>query len=119
MCFTFKKSNKHTKKPVNGFLQDGASASIRSLKTSVEIKLCQNPWNGLYFPLAFLLLEVLAYVKKLELNRLSSTVTNSQDKNKYCTDIMQGDKIWFSLFNKDYKNQRDRRNHSVHVLAVQ
>ena len=47
MYFTFKKNNKQTKKPVNRFLQDDASAGIRSLQTSTEIKLCQNPWNGL------------------------------------------------------------------------
>ena len=39
MCFTFKKNNKPTKKPVNRFLQDGASAGIRSVQTSTEIKL--------------------------------------------------------------------------------
>ena len=39
MCFTFKKSNKQTKKPVNCFLQDDASAGIESLQTSIEIKL--------------------------------------------------------------------------------
>ena len=32
---------------VNPFLQDDASAGIRSLQTSTEIKLCRNPWNGL------------------------------------------------------------------------
>ena len=46
MCFTFKKNNKQTKKSVYRFLQDGASASIRSLQTSTEIKCCQSPWNG-------------------------------------------------------------------------
>ena len=46
MCFTFKK-NKQTKKPVNRFLQDDANAGIRSLQTSIEIKLCQSLWNGL------------------------------------------------------------------------
>ena len=45
MYFTFKKNNKQTKKPVNCFLQDDASAGIQSLQTSIEIKLCQNPWN--------------------------------------------------------------------------
>ena len=57
MCFTFEKSNKQTKKPVNRFLQDDASAGIRS----IEIKLCQSPLNGIYcllrnfngFPLYF------------------------------------------------------------------
>ena len=39
MCFTFKKNNKQTKKPVNCFLQDDASAGMQSLQTSVEIKL--------------------------------------------------------------------------------
>ena len=39
MCFTFQKNNKQTKKPFNCFLQDGASASIGSLQTSIEIKL--------------------------------------------------------------------------------
>ena len=34
MCFIFKKNNKLAKKPVNRFLQDGTSASIRSLQTS-------------------------------------------------------------------------------------
>ena len=48
MCFTFKKSNKQTKKPLNCFLQDDASAGIQSLQTFIEIKLCQNPWNGLW-----------------------------------------------------------------------
>ena len=47
MCFTFKKNNKQTKKPVYCFLRDDASAGIQSLQTSIEIKLCQNPWNGL------------------------------------------------------------------------
>ena len=47
MCFAFKKNNKQTKKPVNCFLQDDANAGIQSLQTSIEIKLCQNPWNGL------------------------------------------------------------------------
>ena len=46
MYFTFMKNNKQTKKPVNRFLQDDASACIRSLQTSIEIKLCQSPWNG-------------------------------------------------------------------------
>ena len=58
MCLTFKKNNKQTKKPVNRFLQDDASAGIRSLQTSIEIKLFQNPWNGLQrvfkIPLALL-----------------------------------------------------------------
>ena len=45
MCFTFKKNHKQTKKPVNCFLQDDASAGIQSLQTSIEPKLCQNPWN--------------------------------------------------------------------------
>ena len=40
--FYFKKNNKQTKKPVNCFLQDDASAGIQSLQTSIEIKLCQN-----------------------------------------------------------------------------
>ena len=35
MCFTFKKNNKQTKKPVNCFLQDDASAGIQSLQTSI------------------------------------------------------------------------------------
>ena len=42
MCFTFKKNNKQTKKPVNHSLQDDANAGIRSLQTSIEIKLCQS-----------------------------------------------------------------------------
>ena len=48
MCFTFKQNNKWTKKPVNRFLQDGASASIWSLQTSIVMKLCQTPGDGLY-----------------------------------------------------------------------
>ena len=43
MCFTFKKDYKQTKKPVNRFLQDDASAGILSLQISIEIKLCQSP----------------------------------------------------------------------------
>ena len=39
MYFTFKKNNKQTEKPVNRFVQDGASTGIRSLQTSIEIKL--------------------------------------------------------------------------------
>ena len=35
MCFTFKKNDKQTKKPVNCFLQDDASAGIQSLQTSI------------------------------------------------------------------------------------
>ena len=35
------------KETVNRSLQDVANASIRSLQTSIEIKLCQSPWNGL------------------------------------------------------------------------
>ena len=42
MCFTFKKNNKQTKKPINCFLQDNASAGIWSLQTSTEIKLCRK-----------------------------------------------------------------------------
>ena len=36
MCFSFNKNNKQTKKPVNCFLQDDASAGIQSLQVSVE-----------------------------------------------------------------------------------
>ena len=46
MYFTFKRNNQRTKKPVNRFLQDGASAGIQSLQTSIVVKLCQTPWNG-------------------------------------------------------------------------
>ena len=48
MYLTLKKNNKQTKIPVNPFLRDGASAGIMSMQTSIEIKLCQSPWNGLY-----------------------------------------------------------------------
>ena len=48
MCFTFKKNNKQTKKPVNCFLQYDASAGIQSLQTSIVTKLCQNPGDRLY-----------------------------------------------------------------------
>ena len=37
MYFTFKRNNQRTKKPVNRFLQDGASAGIGSLQTSILI----------------------------------------------------------------------------------
>ena len=47
MCFIFKKNNERTEKPVNCFLQDGASVSMRSLQTSIVTKLCQMAWNGL------------------------------------------------------------------------
>ena len=47
MYFTFKKNNERIKKPVNRFLQDGGSAGTRSLHTSIVIKLCQTPENGL------------------------------------------------------------------------
>ena len=47
MCFTFKKNSKWTKKPVNCFLQDDASAAIRSLQTCIVTKLCRTPGNGL------------------------------------------------------------------------
>ena len=43
MCFIFKKNNRRTKKPVNRLLQDGASPGIRSLQTSIVIKLCETP----------------------------------------------------------------------------
>ena len=46
MYFTLKRNNQRTKKPVNRFLQDGASAGIRSLQTSTVIKLCQTLENG-------------------------------------------------------------------------
>ena len=49
MCLTVKKNNKQTQKPINRFLQDDVSAGIRSLQTSIEIKLYQNPWNGLQY----------------------------------------------------------------------
>ena len=48
MCFTLKKNNKWTKKPVNCFLHDDASVGMLSPQTSIAIKLCQTPWNGLY-----------------------------------------------------------------------
>ena len=35
-------SIKQEKKPINRFLQDGASAGIRSLQITIEIKLCQT-----------------------------------------------------------------------------
>ena len=37
--FYFQENSKQTKKPVNCFLQDDASAGIQSLQTSIEIKL--------------------------------------------------------------------------------
>ena len=61
MRFTFKKNNKQTKKPVNCFLQDDASAGIQSLQTSIEIKLCQNPGDRLYCEILIsILIETLA-----------------------------------------------------------
>ena len=56
--FYFQENNKQAQKPVNRFLQDGASASMRSLQTSIETKFCQIPWNGLY-------LDGLNLIKKL------------------------------------------------------
>ena len=47
MCFTFKKRISRQRIPFYRFLQDGASAGIRSLQTSIVIKLCQMPGNGL------------------------------------------------------------------------
>ena len=41
MCLTFKKNNKQTKKPINRFLQDDASAGIQSLR-SIRSKLAPN-----------------------------------------------------------------------------
>ena len=58
MCFTFKKNNKQTKKPVNCFLQDDASAGIQSLQTSIEIKLCQNHQNHVNFCLLLIFHEL-------------------------------------------------------------
>ena len=63
MCFTFEKNNKQTKKPADRFLQDDASAGIRSLQTSIEIKLCQNPWNGLYVTVSKVLGNVAILIK--------------------------------------------------------
>ena len=40
MYLTFKKNNKQTKKPL---MQDDASAGIRPLQTSIEIKLALEP----------------------------------------------------------------------------
>ena len=37
MCFTLKKSNKQTKKLVNLFLNDGGSAGILPLQTSIVV----------------------------------------------------------------------------------
>ena len=47
MCFTFKKNNKQTKKTVNHFLQDDASAGIRSLETSIEMYV-ESAWYYLF-----------------------------------------------------------------------
>ena len=47
MCFTFKKNNQQTKKPVNRFLQDDASAGKRSLQTSIELNLLKRMNNHL------------------------------------------------------------------------
>ena len=44
MYFTFKKNNKQTKKPVNRFLQNGASAGIRSLQTFItSVRIAHRP----------------------------------------------------------------------------
>ena len=61
MCLTFKKNNKQTKKPFNLLLPDDASAGIRSLQTSIEIKLCQNPWDGLYIDEQVFLLKLASW----------------------------------------------------------
>ena len=37
MCFTFKKNNKQTQKPVNYFLHDDESAVMRFPQTSIVI----------------------------------------------------------------------------------
>ena len=46
MYFTFKRSNKQTKKPINRFLQDGASAGIRSLQTSIDLFVYDQNFYG-------------------------------------------------------------------------
>ena len=38
MHFTFKRNNQRTKKPVDRFLQDGASAGVQSLQTSIAVR---------------------------------------------------------------------------------
>ena len=47
MCFTFKKNNKQTTETINCFLKDDTNAGVQALQTSIKIKLCQNPWDGL------------------------------------------------------------------------
>ena len=73
MCLTFKKNNMQTKKPVNCFLQDDAGAGIRSLQTSTEIKLCQNPWNELYAR------EKLTYISR---EQMGSSLLSVDDKSQ-------------------------------------
>ena len=58
MCFTFKKNNKQTKKPIDHFLQDDASAGIWSLQTSIEIKLCQSMERTLAKALSLFLIHL-------------------------------------------------------------
>ena len=67
MCLTFKKNNKQTKKYVNHFLQDDASAGLRSLQTSIEIKLCQNPSDRLYLLVRIILCKLILFLSELDL----------------------------------------------------
>ena len=67
MCLTFKKNNKQTKKYVNRFLQDDASAGLRSLQTSIEIKLCQNPSDRLYLLVRIILCKLILFLSELDL----------------------------------------------------
>ena len=67
MRLTFKKNNKQTKKPVNRFLQDDASAGLRSLQTSIEIKLCQNPSDRLYLLVRIILCKLILFLSELDL----------------------------------------------------
>ena len=70
MCFTFKK--KRTKKPVNCFLQDGASAGIRYLQTCIAIRLQLH--SAIYRPDSFVLM--LRYCANLKAIRYESTNLN-------------------------------------------
>ena len=90
MCLTFKKNNKQAKKPVNRFLQDDAVAGIQSLKTSIDIKLCQNPWNGLYVHYIIKSLLFLEHLTDLcHSNIVGQLMPSTFSKCKLFTDLPQ------------------------------
>ena len=77
MCFTFKKKNKQTKKPVNRFLQDDASAGIRSLQTSIEIKLPKSMERTLDTNCCIVFVRRLSYIINLSVVYVYVHLTNT------------------------------------------